>query len=75
MLVFLEDFSEFIFFIVIDVEIVFEGSVESSFEIRSGFVFDFLGKEYFVFFEKVKGGEEEEDIFDSDSDGFMLKEF
>lgn len=37
MFVFLEDFGEFMFCFVIDVEIVFEGSVESVFEIRSGF--------------------------------------
>lgn len=74
--VFFEDFSELIFCLVIDVEIVFEGSVESIFEMKSGFKFGFRGvKERLVFFVKVKGGDDEDDIFDSDSDGLILKEF
>lgn len=70
----LEDSSEPTSSTVTDVETASEGSVESSSEIRSGPVSDSLGKEHPASSEKAKGGEEEEDTSDSDSDGLTLKE-
>ncbi|XP_021050532.1 death-inducer obliterator 1 isoform X2 [Mus pahari] len=70
----LEDSSEPTSSTVTDVETASEGSVESSSEIRSGPAPDSLGKEHPVSSEKAKGGDEEEDTSDSDSDGLTLKE-
>ncbi|XP_031228843.1 death-inducer obliterator 1 [Mastomys coucha] len=70
----LEDSSEPTSSTVTDVETASEGSVESSSEIRSGPAPDSLGKEHPASSEKAKGGDEEEDTSDSDSDGLTLKE-
>ncbi|GAB1287323.1 Death-inducer obliterator 1 [Apodemus speciosus] len=70
----LEDSSEPTSSTVTDVETASEGSVESSSEIRSGPPPDSLGKEHPASSEKAKGGDEEEDTSDSDSDGLTLKE-
>ncbi|EDL88794.1 death associated transcription factor 1 (predicted), isoform CRA_b [Rattus norvegicus] len=70
----LEDSSEPTSSTVTDVETASEGSVESSSEIRSGPAPGTLGKEHPSSSEKVKGGDEEEDTSDSDSDGLTLKE-
>uniref|UniRef100_A0A250Y757 Death-inducer obliterator 1 n=1 Tax=Castor canadensis TaxID=51338 RepID=A0A250Y757_CASCN len=60
---------------VTDVETASEGSVESSSEIRSGPVPGSSGvKECPTSSEKAKGGDDEEDTSDSDSDGLTLKE-
>lgn len=70
----LEDSSEPTSSTVTDVETASEGSVESSSEIRGGPAPGTLGKEHPSSSEKVKGGDEEEDTSDSDSDGLTLKE-
>uniref|UniRef100_A0A8C6WA01 Death inducer-obliterator 1 n=1 Tax=Nannospalax galili TaxID=1026970 RepID=A0A8C6WA01_NANGA len=70
--VYLEDSSEPTSSVVTDVETASEGSVESSSEIRSGPTPGSSGKERSP--QKTKGGDEEEDTSDSDSDGLTLKE-